>query len=321
MTVAVVHVVPGASIPPGQHARFLTEPGLGAIVLDGGRTVLVHQRLLNWVPWVDGGDPAVWLASLTQRLLAKGYRVEDREGNAFRVDVAPAPTRARAKALARRALRVPARQRMASVRRRWRRRAFLVRLRWEAWLSGTRLTVDVAKDLRVEPGVRFELRPGPVVVRIGPRTTIASGVLFRLGGDLLIGPNCELRHNIVINVKGSLELEGRVGLGVGVMIHADLPLVFEWGAMAAEYATVLDSHHEFDGTMVYTFDKPVTARQVRIGACCFLGSKSSVMPGVTVGRRSVVGAGSVVTKDVSEGWVVTGAPARPVRELPNPERD
>jgi acetyltransferase-like isoleucine patch superfamily enzyme len=283
------------------------------------QAVLVHARLLAWAPHVPGADATAWLRQLGRRLVVKGYRVEDDQGRPYALPEPPQTVLSSGKALLRRAVRTPLSTRASNVRRRWRRRSFLLRLRREAWLAGTQLTLDVAKDFVVEPGVRFELRRGPARLTIGPRTKMASGVLLRLGGELVIGSNCEFRHDLVLNVKGRLEFQGRNVLGVGVMIHADLPLVFEWGAMVAEYATVLDSDHEFDGTLVNMFDQSVQARAVHIGACSFLGSKSSVMPGVTVGRRCVVGAGSVVTKDTPEGWVVTGIPAKPVRALVSPE--
>jgi maltose O-acetyltransferase len=47
----------------------------------------------------------------------------------------------------------------------------------------------------------------------------------------------------------------------------------------------------------------------------WLGGSVVICPGVTIGRGSVVGAGSVVTKDVPSGVVVAGNPARIVRTI------
>lgn len=46
---------------------------------------------------------------------------------------------------------------------------------------------------------------------------------------------------------------------------------------------------------------------------CFIGGRSMILPGVTVGRGSIVGAGSVVTKDVPPGSIVVGNPAKILR--------
>ena len=51
----------------------------------------------------------------------------------------------------------------------------------------------------------------------------------------------------------------------------------------------------------------------RIGENCFIGGQSLIMPGVTIGDGSVVGAGSVVTKDVAPRTVVAGNPARVIK--------
>lgn len=54
---------------------------------------------------------------------------------------------------------------------------------------------------------------------------------------------------------------------------------------------------------------------IRIGKNCWLGAGVIVLPGVTIGDNTVVGAGSVVTKDLSPNVVAVGNPARILREI------
>ncbi|HYE35020.1 acyltransferase [Methylocaldum sp.] len=51
----------------------------------------------------------------------------------------------------------------------------------------------------------------------------------------------------------------------------------------------------------------------RIGNRCFVGARSIILPGITVGDESIVGAGSVVTRDVPSRTIVAGNPARVIK--------
>ena len=54
---------------------------------------------------------------------------------------------------------------------------------------------------------------------------------------------------------------------------------------------------------------------IRVGDGTFIGAGSTIMPGVTIGRHAVIGAGSVVTKDVPDETVWAGVPARQICTL------
>ena len=62
------------------------------------------------------------------------------------------------------------------------------------------------------------------------------------------------------------------------------------------------------------FGKPVA-----IGSDVWVGGGAILCPGVRVGARSVIGAGSVVTRDIPDGVLAVGNPCRVVRELPAQE--
>ena len=68
------------------------------------------------------------------------------------------------------------------------------------------------------------------------------------------------------------------------------------------------------GAVIFTHDitRGVYA-DTRIGARCFIGAHSIILPGLTIGDGSIVGAGSVVTDDVPPGVIVAGNPAKVIR--------
>jgi putative colanic acid biosynthesis acetyltransferase WcaF len=82
-----------------------------------------------------------------------------------------------------------------------------------------------------------------------------------------------------------------------------------------EEATVAQECYLCTGT--HAFDRPamnlITAK-ISIGAKAFLGARSFIMPGVTIGENAVVGACSLVTKDVPPGAIVAGSPAKFIKQ-------
>jgi acetyltransferase-like isoleucine patch superfamily enzyme len=90
---------------------------------------------------------------------------------------------------------------------------------------------------------------------------------------------------------------------------AKLDLTFPVGVHVGEYSYLafesrILCHDRTRGLYLHT----------RVGKNCFIGGRSLIMPGVTIGDGCIVGAGSVVTKSVPPGCIVAGNPARILRE-------
>ena len=74
-----------------------------------------------------------------------------------------------------------------------------------------------------------------------------------------------------------------------------------------------------DGSTQIVIGKSRVAR-VKIGSNVFVGYQSIIMPGVTIGDNSVIGAGSVVTRDIPANVVAVGNPCRVLREIGERDR-
>ena len=99
--------------------------------------------------------------------------------------------------------------------------------------------------------------------------------------------------------------------------HADM-ITLEDGVSVAGRARLLCHQRDFNdyyvgsdyNTLGYTI-KPIVLKKG-----CLIGMESFVLPGVTIGEGAIVGAGSLVTKDIPAWTVATGRPAKVVREIP-----
>lgn len=84
-------------------------------------------------------------------------------------------------------------------------------------------------------------------------------------------------------------------------------------AEIAMNVTIITNNHDF-------YDRDIlTIKDVHICRNVWIGAGAIILPGVTIGENSIVGAGSIVTKDVPANTIVAGNPAKPIRKL-DPEK-
>lgn len=113
------------------------------------------------------------------------------------------------------------------------------------------------------------------------------------GSNILLGENVYFNFNCVILDPAEVVIGNNVLFGPNVQIYT---------------ATHPLSHLERKKGLEF-------ARPIEIGAHVWVGGSTVISPGVTVGPRSVIGAGSVVTKDIPAGVFAAGNPCKVVREL------
>jgi acetyltransferase-like isoleucine patch superfamily enzyme len=136
-----------------------------------------------------------------------------------------------------------------------------------------------------------------------------------IGHHVFLGPDCWLQV-----LPGPACAAPRLEIGDGTQVSGSAVLsaaqsiVLEDHVLLARNVYVADHSHAYAaaGTPVLAqgLDK---VKPVRVRSGAWLGQNVVVCPGVTIGRGSVVGAGSVVTTDLPDWCVAVGAPARVVK--------
>jgi len=135
------------------------------------------------------------------------------------------------------------------------------------------------------------------------------------GTDLEIGDRFQIisGHRLTtLGGPGRIRIGHGVFINAGVVVYSDVAITIEDDVALANEVYVMDtSSHGIEGREPY-------AAPVVIGAGTWVGARAIVLPGVTIGKRVVVGAGAVVTKDVPDEVLVAGNPARVIRPLTYP---
>ncbi len=137
-------------------------------------------------------------------------------------------------------------------------------------------------------------------------------------GRLEVGPHALLEPGVWITAPGQARV--RIGegtfLNLGVMVASTALVEIGAHCMLANGCFVTDGNHRFDDPeMPITWQGFTSKGPTRIGDNTWLGANVVVTSGVTIGRRCVVGANSVVTTDIPEGSIAAGAPARVLKQI------
>lgn len=202
--------------------------------------------------------------------------------------------------------------------RRYRRAAFIARLKRLAATTPADIEVDIHPDVDLETGIAVAVAPhSRNVIRIAEKCRLETGVQILLKGGLIdLGPDTSIRRDVVLDIGGRFVVEGHTPISWNSVIHCDHEIVFADQVGLAEQVSVADSSHYFTTPDEHFWHNTSTA-PVHIGRNTWLCPKVTVAKGVRIGEHCIVGSNSVVTKDVPDGSLASGVPAT-CRPLPLP---
>jgi virginiamycin A acetyltransferase len=174
----------------------------------------------------------------------------------------------------------------------------------------------------------FLLNQNVVQIRGGSvgHNVLMKGVNIR--GAVSMGDHCVIKF---VEIIGKVNIGHHTTInGPNVQILSKLnPIQIGNFCSIAKDVTIQEYNHKVDRLSTYNFEKHIFAGKsiddvvskgaITIGSDVWIGTKSVILSGVTIGHGAIVAAGSIVTKDVPPYAIVGGNPARVIRYRFTPE--
>lgn len=158
--------------------------------------------------------------------------------------------------------------------------------------------LKLGKKVYLESGAYLDNRYGGSI-EIDDYVVIDKGVcLIAMYGKIRIGRNTKISPYTTV-----------YGQGKGTIIGEKV--------LIAGHCTIIPANHIFDNPNVYITDQKESSKGIIIEDDVWIGSGCKILDGVTIGKGSVIGAGSVVTKSVPSYSIAVGVPAKVIKRRGN----
>ena len=190
---------------------------------------------------------------------------------------------------------------------------------------------EMTERERMEAGLWYDANYNPDLHELRKR---ADTLCFEL--NCVIPPRDERRdavlHELIPDLGDDCEILAPLYVDYGPYCHIGKGVFINHNAYLMDGGGITIGDHCFIGPNLgaYTAAHPFLPEQrntglelalpIVIGANCWLGANVTIMPGVRIGEGCVIGAGSLVTKDIPAGSLAMGSPCRVVRPIIEADR-
>tara|TARA_R110002012_G_scaffold34820_8_gene100064 strand:- start:7593 stop:8183 length:591 start_codon:yes stop_codon:yes gene_type:complete len=138
------------------------------------------------------------------------------------------------------------------------------------------------------------------------RVFLCKKIFLRSAKTFKVHPSVDFGTGILVEIGLNSSLNKGAWIGNDTVIGDEV--------MMGPNVTILSGSHNFkDITIPMTHQGAPTRKRIIIGDDVWIGTRTIILPGVKIGSHSIVGAGSIVTKDVPEWAIVAGNPARIIK--------
>lgn len=159
---------------------------------------------------------------------------------------------------------------------------------------------------------------------LGRRVGFGENVVVRSPKYISLGNNVYLDNNVILQIpeehaeygsqKPKLEIEDKVTVGSTTMISAAKSIRIKKNVLISQHCFIGDHNHEYKDINTPIRYQGLNASPIVIDEGAWIGANVTVASGVKIGKNAVIGANSVVTKDIPDYCVAVGLPAKVIKK-------
>lgn len=137
-----------------------------------------------------------------------------------------------------------------------------------------------------------------------------------------IGGSCRVERDLTIwiseqlDARPSLCIDSHTYIGRNTFLGAHEPITIGKYVLIGAYCYITSANHQYQSRELPIGLQGFIGAPITIEDCVWLGTRVVVLPGVTIGEGAIVGAGSVVTKDIPPYEIWAGVPAKFIKKRP-----
>lgn len=147
-----------------------------------------------------------------------------------------------------------------------------------------------------------------------PHTVIGESTVMINTANIRIGSGCLIQDRVYLRagVDGSIEIGDGAALNSFVQIYGHGGVKIGASTQIGPGTIITTSGHDYRATDLARDNAPII-----LGDRVWIGANCTILPGVTIGDKAVIGAGAVVAEDIPASCVAVGVPARVIRYFDN----
>jgi acetyltransferase-like isoleucine patch superfamily enzyme len=151
---------------------------------------------------------------------------------------------------------------------------------------------------------------------LGPHSFIELSVKISNPANISLGQNSYISHGVIItNDNGILKMGDQCHIASGCVINCAKGNLICGNNVAIGPNTCLICHSNYYSPKTLITETHIS-KNIIINENVFIGANATILPGITIGKNSIVGAGAVVTRDVPPNTIVGGVPAEKIKDRP-----